>query len=209
MKNQPHTFHLSQMSVMFDLHKCSCRSDPGFYRGHSSYISSISGDHRPVLPEAGVDAADFGGWTEAGGGGGGRERHDNSSSVQAGVEVAPHCSLWKTVPQTLANQLRQIYGTITPSTPPPLLPTPQPALRAAGPPTRPQCLFLCALWPCAALWSGSSREECAKHTAQRRVRKYESDTQSGSWFSVLFVPQTLNRYTYLPKLLRKVLIVLL
>lgn len=73
MKNEPHTFHLSQVSVMFELHKCSCRSDPWFYRGHSSHTSSISGDHRAVLPEARVNTADFGGWTEAGGGGGGRE----------------------------------------------------------------------------------------------------------------------------------------
>lgn len=38
---------------MFGLHKRPRRSDPRFNRGQSSHTSSISGDHRAVLPGAG------------------------------------------------------------------------------------------------------------------------------------------------------------
>lgn len=162
---------------MFELHKSPCRSDPGFYGGHSSHTSSISGDHRPVKPEAGGRRCRF-------------RRMDRSRRWwrKRGVTTAPLCRPgWKwplTSPcETLSLKLSQtssgrFMGPSPPSAsspPPPVLPAPQPALGAAGPPTCPQCLFLCALWPCAALWPSSSREECAKHTTQRRVRNQGHD----------------------------------
>lgn len=42
---------------MFQLHKRPCRSDPMFTRQHSNHTSSISGDHRAALPEAGIHVA--------------------------------------------------------------------------------------------------------------------------------------------------------
>lgn len=67
-KNYPPGFHLCQVSVVFGLHQRPHRSDPGFNKEHRSHTSSISGDHKPVLPEAGGPCRWFGGWTEAGGG---------------------------------------------------------------------------------------------------------------------------------------------
>ncbi|KAI9540238.1 hypothetical protein NQZ68_002172 [Dissostichus eleginoides] len=54
------------------------RSDPRFNRGHRSHTSSISGDHRALLPPAGLLAAVW--WMDRGR----RRRTDNIPSVRPG-----------------------------------------------------------------------------------------------------------------------------
>lgn len=161
VKNEPPAFHLRQVPVMFGLHKRPRRSDPRFNRGHRSHTSSISGDHRALLPPAGLLAAVW--WMDRG-----RRR----LTLWGRAEVAPHCCLWNTVPQSLANQLRQIYGTTTLS--------PQTALWQARPPTLPLCLPLCAPWPCAALWPGSNGEECTKLTREEEEEEWEHSSLTHS-----------------------------
>lgn len=94
-KRSSSTFHLRQVSVMFGLHKQPCRSDLKFNREQSSHTSSIIGDHRALLPEAGETCCCAGGRTEAGavGGGGGEAWKQFLCAGRGGPSLLPvnHC----------------------------------------------------------------------------------------------------------------------
>ena len=155
---------------------------PGFYRGQSGHTSPISGDHTGLRSLRRGSSPPFR-WTD-------RSRRRRWWLVEGAwqqllcAEVAPRRGLWITVPQALAkNWLRQIYGTTTLLHLPPIL---FPKLRQAPPlhhhhhhPLVLSVFPLCALWPREALWPGSGREECTKHTRRKSEKIWVQDSAGG------------------------------
>lgn len=99
-----------------------------------------------------------------------------------GAEVAPRCSLWTSVPKTLANHLGEIYGS-----PPVASLHSQRRLDRRGPPTPTSPLFLSVssfvpfdlVLSCG--WAAAERNSQNTQNKASGVRKYGFNTQLGLW----------------------------
>lgn len=171
---------------------------PGFYRGQSGHKSSISGDHKGLRSLRRGSSPPFR-WTD-------RSRRRRWWLVEGAwqqllcAEVAPRRGLWITVPQALAKTGSGRFMGPPPSST--LHPSCSLSSDRRGPPTHPLVLSvfpLCALWPCEALWPGSGREECTKHTRRKSEKIWVRDSAGGvGRFLWRLYPKLRNSFFWVP-----------
>lgn len=169
VKNEPHTFHLRQVSVMSGLHKCPQQIWPlGWQRAQQPYIFHKWGSQGSAA-RSGIDTADL--WMD-------RSRR----WWRRGLTTAPLCSLGLRWPLTAPCETLSLQVSQTSSGrfmgPSPLHRQPCCHLHSLHPERRgphSPSVSLCPVTPGSLVAGQQQRGMCKTHNTGRR--KYESDTQ--------------------------------